>query len=75
VAIQLEAGSSSILDIWHLNIPGTAVTGAVLLYESNWVDLGAFGYLSSAANNVLNINLGSAFTAGGVDVFVIGTEE
>jgi hypothetical protein len=33
------------------------------------------GYLSSAANNVLNVTLTTAVTAGAVSIFVYGTEE
>jgi hypothetical protein len=38
-------------------------------------DLGQFGILSSAANNVMNVNLSVALTAGTVNVIVMGTEE
>jgi hypothetical protein len=43
-------------------------------FISPWVDLGN-GFLSAAANNVLNINLSSALTGGNVRVTVCGTEE
>jgi hypothetical protein len=33
------------------------------------------GYLSVAADNVLNVSLGTAVTAGAISVFVYGTEE
>jgi hypothetical protein len=33
------------------------------------------GYLSVAADNVLNVNLSVALTAGGVQTIVVGTEE
>lgn len=39
------------------------------------VNLPGNGYLSSAANNVLNVTLTSACTAGAISVFVYGTEE
>ena len=74
VAITLRDATTAILHTFNINVPATALTGAALLYESNWIDLGN-GYLSAVANNVLNVNLGTAFTAGGVDVFVIGCEE
>jgi len=74
VAITLRDATSAILHTFNINVPAVALAGAALLYESNWIDLGN-GYLSAAANNVLNVNLGTAFTAGGVDVFVAGTEE
>lgn len=41
---------------------------------TGWVDLGN-GKLSAAANNVLNINLSTALTAGKVRVVACGTEE
>lgn len=41
---------------------------------SGWVDLGN-GFLSAAANNVLNVNLSAALTAGKVRVVACGTEE
>jgi hypothetical protein len=44
-------------------------------YISDWIDLGAVGYLSATANNPLNVNLSSALTAGLVNVIAIGTEE
>jgi hypothetical protein len=44
-------------------------------YDSGWTQLGYFGILSAAANNVLNVNLSAALTAGLVNVLVAGTEE
>jgi len=43
-------------------------------FVSPWVDLGN-GVLSGAANNVLNVNLSAALTAGNVRVTACGTEE
>ena len=43
-------------------------------YISPWIDLGN-GILSGAANNVLNVNLSAALTAGNVRVIACGTEE
>ena len=54
-------------------VPGAALAGAAL-YTSGWIDLGN-GYLSAAANNVLNVNLSTALTAGVVRVIACGTEE
>lgn len=39
------------------------------------IDLGQFGILSAAANNVLNVNLSAALTAGSIAVLAMGTEE
>jgi hypothetical protein len=44
-------------------------------YTSPWIDLGTTGYLSAAANNVLNVNLSAALTGGQVRVLVAGVEE
>lgn len=43
-------------------------------FATGWIDLGN-GKLSAAANNVLNINLDTALTAGVVRIIVAGTEE
>jgi len=42
---------------------------------SQFIDLGTFGILSAVANNVLNVNLSAALTAGHVNVIAMGTEE
>lgn len=56
-------------------VPSTAVTtGGVQILHSGWIDLGN-GFLSAAANNVLNINLSAALTSGVVNVVAVGTEE
>jgi hypothetical protein len=47
-------------------------------FNSGWVDLGAFGELSAAAGNVLNVNLalgGTGAFTNGVTVIVAGVEE
>jgi hypothetical protein len=51
-----------------------AATALTELLETGWIDLGN-GYLSTAANNVLNINLSAALTAGGARIIACGTEE
>jgi hypothetical protein len=43
-------------------------------FDTGWIDLGE-GILSAAANNVLNINLSAALSAGNVRVTCCGTEE
>ena len=55
-------------------VPGAAVSTQGCQYQSGWIDLGN-GLLSAAANNVLNVNLSAALTAGNVRVDAIGTEE
>lgn len=59
------------VDVW---VPAAALNNAGLLYNSGWIDLGN-GKLSAAANNVLNISLSAALTAGNVRVLACGTEE
>lgn len=55
-------------------IPASVAAPASEDFVSPWVDLDN-GYLSGVANNVLNINLSAALTAGNVRVFCCGTEE
>jgi hypothetical protein len=43
-------------------------------FHSGWIDLGN-GILSAAANNVLNVNLGTVLASGNVRVTACGTEE
>ena len=50
------------------------LAGVIQQHQNFVFDLGN-GYLSAAANNVLNINLSFALTAGILDVTVAGTEE
>ena len=57
-----------------LFVPTTAGTVFAGWYDSGWTDLGN-GILSSTINNVLNVNLSAALTAGNVRVTCCGTEE
>jgi hypothetical protein len=75
LVIALLDGAGAFGQIHVVSIPSAAVlTAAPPLYVSPWVDLGN-GVISAAANNVLNINLSFALTAGQVNVIVAGTEE
>lgn len=56
-----------------LYVPASAGT-ALGSWTSGWCDLGQ-GILSASANNVLNVNLSAALTAGKVRVQVAGIEE
>lgn len=71
-AVNLLDGAAVVLrhNPWVPAAAGT-VLGAVVLNDS---DLGQ-GYLSAAANNVLSVNIATAFATGGVTVNVWGTEE
>ena len=65
--ITLQDASTN---IFYLAVLGT--TTAVIAYN---VVLPGNGYISAAANNVLNINCTAALTAGSISVNVYGTEE
>ena len=56
-------------------VPTTAVTTtAGDAFNSGWIELGQ-GFLSSTADNVLNVNLSAALATGNVRVIVAGREE
>lgn len=55
-------------------VPGTGGT-ALGGWTSGWIDIGPYGYRSAAVNNVLNVNLSAALTAGSIGVIACGTEE
>lgn len=67
------------LAVSHIvNIPATVGLVATSVndgYDSGWIDLGAFGILSSAVNQVLNVNLSATVLTGKVNVIVAGCEE
>jgi hypothetical protein len=68
---QLFDGAAGVIGIannWFVGASGNAQ------HQSYNFDLGN-GYLSSAANNVLNVNLSVALTAGLLSITVAGTEE
>jgi hypothetical protein len=68
--IQLRDGATTVIDRRAATVTATTPTGDSQLAA----DFGQ-GQLSALANNVLNINLGSAMTGGGVYVNAWGTEE
>jgi hypothetical protein len=68
---QLFDGAAGVIGIannWFVGASGNTQ------HQSYNFDLGN-GYLSSAANNVLNVNLSAALTAGLLSITVAGTEE
>jgi hypothetical protein len=65
--VSLLDNAATIMNVIHI---GTTTTGLSVPFS-----FGGNGYLSTAANNVLNINLSAAFTASSVYVTVWGTEE
>lgn len=68
---QLFDGAAGVIGVAdNVFIPGSGNQ----VHQDYQFDLGN-GYLSAAANNVLNINLSAALTAGVVSITVSGTEE
>ena len=56
-------------------VPSAAIAAPIgEAWNSGWIDLGN-GYLSTTANNVLNVNLSAALTGGEFGIMVAGTEE
>lgn len=74
LALALRDATTAIGLTFSAYIPTSGATTAGVCFNTGWIKLG-FGYLSSAANNVLNINLSSALSAGVVRVTAAGTEE
>lgn len=77
VTVSLFDGAAGAIGQDHdFFVPATGTSLQVFgsQYTSGWVDLGN-GILSAAANNVLNVNLSAALTAGNVRVICCGTEE
>jgi hypothetical protein len=74
LTVDLQDAAAAFNMATSVFVPGAAGTTMAGWYESDWVDLGQ-GYLSVLANNVLNINLSAALTAGLVRVQTAGTEE
>lgn len=57
-----------------LYVPNAAFGGIGEAYTSPWIDLGTTGITSAAINQVLNINLSAALTAGKCNVIACGIE-
>lgn len=74
LSIELQDGSTGFGTFRSVFVPGTAGTTLAGWWSTPWIDLGN-GYLSTAANNVLNINLGAALATGTFRVQCAGTEE
>lgn len=73
ITISLLDGAGAIGQDHDVFCPGAALAAGAL-YTTGWIDLGN-GVKSSATNNVLNINLSAALTAGFVRVLACGTLE
>lgn len=74
LTISLLDAALGIAQVYVVRIPAAALASGVN-FDSQWVDLGKFGILSAAANNVLNGNLSAALTGGTINIMVAGTEE
>ncbi len=74
LTIKLTDSATGIGQEFDIFVPAASLDTAGLLGSSGWIDLGN-GILSAAANNVLNVNLSAALTAGNVRVRCCGTEE
>jgi len=74
LTISLLDAAASIAISYVIALAGAAPSGTGAIYDTGWVDLGTFGITSSAANNVLNVNLGTALAGGKINVLVAGVE-
>lgn len=74
--IRLYDGAAASIGLSHtIYCPATAITNAPgVAFDSGWIDL-KNGYISTAINNSLYVNLSAALSAGGVQVVVAGMEE
>jgi hypothetical protein len=75
LTIKLLDSATDIAIDHQVFIPAAAGTTLGSGYSTGLIILGTFGILSAAANNVLNLNLSFALTAGQVNVIAFGTEE
>jgi hypothetical protein len=76
LTIELRDAAAAVGLTFDVFVPTTAVTTvAGNAFSSGWVDLGGVGVLSTAINQVLNVNLSAALVTGNVRVVVAGTEE
>lgn len=74
ITVSFQDSSSALNIAMDVFVPASTAFSNGDDFISPWVDLGN-GFLSAAANNVLNVNLSAALTAGNVRVTCCGTEE
>lgn len=74
IDILLRDATTATGAAYSVYIPAVGGTAFGNSANSMWIDLGN-GVLSATVNNVLNVNLSAALTAGKVRVVVAGTEE
>jgi len=75
LTINFQDATTSINISFDVFVPTTAVTTVIGDGLEQELDLGDFGILSAAANNVLNVNLSVALATGNVRIITMGTEE
>lgn len=75
LTISLQDSSTGMPVAVDVFVPTTAVTTTVGTGVTTTLDLGQFGILSAAANNVLNVNLSATLVTGNVRIVTMGTEE
>lgn len=73
LSVGLQDATTDIGVTHDVYVPAAALN-TMTGYDSGWINLGN-GKISAAANNVLNVNLSAAITAGNARVIVCGTEE
>ena len=74
LTIKLQDSGTDLNQTHDLFVPSAALNTTGDLYVSPWIDLGN-GILSATADNVLQINLSAALTAGNARVICCGVEE
>lgn len=72
--IQLLDGATALGQAHESFVPAAALNNGGVIFSTGWVDLGN-GYLSTAANNVLNLNITTALVTGLCRMVTAGTEE
>jgi hypothetical protein len=75
LTISFQDATTAINIAFDVFVPTTAVTTVIGDGLEQELDLGDFGILSAAANNVLNVNLSATLSTGNVRVIAMGTEE
>jgi hypothetical protein len=75
LSISLADAATTLNFIHQVYLPAAAPAAPLQQGFQVILPLGAFGVLSAAANNALNVQLSSALTSGLVNVIAYGTEE
>ncbi len=75
ITIALRDSTTAIGISFSVYVPTLAGTIFGAGFDLGWLDLGELGYVSTVANNVLNINLSATLNSGVCRVIAAGTEE